>query len=108
MRLPRSPKQLAQLISTCLREEFVTGAIRAGESGYAVGKPEYEPGLREYLVEVSFYTPEMDEGLPTGRSRVLWRATVYVDSKMGIYERHRKNTPTEDVERIHAVMDGCE
>lgn len=28
--LPRSPKQLALMLKTCLRREFVTGAIRAG------------------------------------------------------------------------------
>lgn len=56
--LPRSSKQLAQLLWRCLHRELSTGTIRAGESGIAVQQPQFTASKREYVIYVVHYAPD--------------------------------------------------
>jgi len=104
--LPRSSKQLAQLLWRCLHRELSTGTIRAGESGIAVQQPQFTASKREYVIYVVHYAPDTKW---LGRSVVEWRAAMDIDSKMQVRVRHGKDVPANIVDRMLLIAAGaCE
>lgn len=107
MSFPRSPKQLATMLSNCLRSEFVTGAVRAGDEGYGVAPPIYGSVKRQYYVQVTLWVPDAQA---PGSSRVLWRARLIIDSKMNVATHfvNQNSMSDADVKRLATVVSHCE